>query len=255
MKFVKKCLFIIAFVSPQRDIMASPQQPVSPCQSDAPRVVIFQNDIEDVLSDLCCSCQTDIPRAQTIHPIDSTNPTQKISNNCEQLGINPEEISIFINNKLLEHGTTTRVNIGDNAPLNISLKSSTWNLMNLLSRLNVIDKIQSSMAEKIKSFTTGILNNTYCFFTDDSAEQIYERNKATYLRAYLKAYKNTFGLFGGECTINIVIDAQKIQEVIEDIANPTVNFYDVLDVVLTRLNEPEHVTFSGSYYHPVITIV
>lgn len=253
MKFVKKCLLIIAFASPQCGILASPQQPFSACQSD--RVVYVNNNIKEVLSDLCVSCQTDLPRAQVAQPVDTTTTTQRTGNNCEQLSIDPEEISILINGQPLEHDTTMRVNISDNKPLSISLKSSTWYLMNLLSKLNVVDKIQSSMADKIKSFTTSVLNNTYCFFTDDSAEQVYERNKAAILSTYMNTYKNTFGLCGGECTINIVIDEQKIQEVIEDIANPTVNFYDVLDVVLTRLNEPEHVTFSGGYYHPVITIV
>lgn len=202
--------------------------------------------------DLCCTAQSDMNTnrsALAIQPAET-----KSNDSCASLGICPDDIAISVNGKKLLHGATMSLDMSNKAHVTICLTSSTWNVVNLINQLGIADKVQSPVSDTIKSFTTTLINNTYCLFASDDANQVYERNKSVILKAYMSTYKNTFGLFGGTCTVQIVIDADKIQEYV-DPENPIVNFYDILDIVLFRLNEPEHVIVGGSYYNPVISII
>ena len=214
MKCVKKCLLLAAFISTQTNI-PNYQQPFSPCQSDCKKITI-ENNFNSVMMELFLTARSDM-RTQSALAI----------------GICPDDIAISVNGKKLLHGANMSLDMSNKAHVIICLTSSTWNVVNLINQLGVADKVQSPVSDTIKSFTTTLINNTYCLFANDNADQVYERNKSVILKAYMNTYKNTFGLFGGTCTVQIVIDADKIQEYV-DPENPIVNFYDILDIVLFR---------------------
>lgn len=263
MKFVKHCLLTtLVFCTSQQ---ANPQQPFSPCSTDMP--VIVQNNFSEAMSDICGCLQTDIPQSSPLASESHTSQNSS-SHHASKYDITKyTDVTIEVNNKVLHQGQRMTINVSDKQPLIIRVKSDLWSIINYLMELDLLTSYikkpedskveQNKTLQRLKDWTVGVLNYTYCIFDDceKSGEHVYERNREAFLLAYAKLYKNTYGLFGGTLTLEIPIDAAKLKnEIIVDPYEPTVDFYDILDIVIGRLSEPEHVKYTGTLYKPIIQI-
>jgi len=226
MKFVKNSILTSLLLLSQQSVLPNPQQhPFSPCSTDMPVVVTVENNLEDVLDLIFPShIQTDIPTHSTTlrikdQPLTAMHDKQYTNNCITKLS----EIihKVKVNGIPLKKGEATTINVQSDTPLLISITDDSCALLQYAIENNFIHQLPYMV------------------------------------QLCAKAYNKTHSFFNSTPIFEILIEVDKLKnEILEDLDNPVINFYDILDLVANRVNEPEHIKWRlDGYKNPVIQIV
>jgi len=249
MKCIQKCLLISAALLAPLGLFAEPQAPFSPCSTD----VVVHNDFPDAMRELSHFFTDEAQTKSVKTDVDTANDSTVDDGTDHEMS----HIAIKVNEKPLPHGENFALNVTEGKPLKITLIGPVRTMLGYLIKFDLLGEVENPAINKIKQWTTSIIANTYGWMNKDvNAEQIYEKNKASILAAYARIYRNTVGLFGGKCEIEIIINADKLRnDLIENPEKPIISFYKILDEVIKRMDEPDRFKYSGTMYNPVIQII
>lgn len=242
MERIKKTLLISTALVIHLGLTAQPSQPFSPCSTDMQTIshkVVFHNNFSEAIGDYLTPIST---------ITDATTSTPQDQPCLAEDEFSP--ITIQVNKKTLQNGEDIEIDVTKGKPLKVTLTGQVRTILGFLIKSDLLTELNSPLTQKIKDWTTSFIAKTYGLFRSDvDAEQIYENHKGKILTAYAQLYRNTIGLFSGNCEIEIIIDADKLCD------DTVISFYRIIDEVIKRMDEPDRFKYNGSIYNPVIQIV
>ena len=224
------CALLICFFTV--NTQNTPQKPFSPCATDKPQRIFFHNDFKQAL----------IVYSQPIRAISAS----------EEIPIEEavSQVTVQINKKILEQGKN--LEIIPTKPLRVSVKAHISTLIDYLVKTDLLNNIDVS---PIKKLSTTLFKYTACMFSSKKPEQLYSENRKAIMYAWLRALRNTIGIFGATCEIKITLTPEKIMKLVNDPTNPVIDFHDIFDEIAYRFNEPSRWIFTGNYYNSVIKML
>ena len=257
MKRIKKYLLISAALLVPMGLSAEHQAPFSPCSTDMQTVssyqIVVRNDFPEAIKELS-GC---FDNTTQIRSVETTSTTETDDNKEEDNEMS--HIIIQVNKKTLQHGEDVVIDISGNKPLKITLTGQVRTVLGyLIKNSNLLCEIKNPIIDNIASWTTSLVAKTYGLFKKNiDTKETYENHKKTILAKCAQVYRNTIGLLGGKCKIEVIIDTHKLRsDFAENVNEPTVvSFYRIIQQVIERMDEPDRFKYNGSMYNPVIQIV